>query len=169
MATRQTKGRQTATVLPSVLDRLMDDDPDSRVEQAIPRQTATHQLKEAIRRDLEQLLNTRLFGHADIQDHAELHKSVSGYGLPDFSTVIMGAPEHQEIYRQTIEDTISRFETRLRSVRVKFDESGRGDERTLFLRISAILTVERDQVPLLFDSRLHALTREVRLQEVHHG
>lgn len=153
----------------SVLDRLLEHAEPPRARGPVQRASITDEIKECVRRDLENLLNTRLLGNIHPERYTQLAKSVLGYGLPDFSTVIMGAPEHQEAYRQTIESTIARFETRLREVRVQVDETGRGDERTLYLRISALLLVEPNPVPLMFDSRLHALTREVRLQEIDHG
>lgn len=164
MPARRPEKTRSTQARPSLLDRLLDvaASPGTRT-------STTAEIKESVRRDLEDLLNTRLVGEIDETRFPELRKSLLRYGLPDFSTVIMGAAEHQEAYRQTIENTIARFETRLRDVKVQVDESGRGDERTLYLRISAMLLVEPDHVPLLFDSRLHAMTREVRLQEIGHG
>ena len=46
-------------VRPSVLDRLIDDDPRSNVEPPLTRSQSVRQFKTALRRDLEWLLNAR--------------------------------------------------------------------------------------------------------------
>ena len=46
-------------VRPSVLDRLIDDDPKSNVEPPLTRSQSVRQFKTALRRDLEWLLNAR--------------------------------------------------------------------------------------------------------------
>jgi len=47
-------------LVPSVLDRLLDDDPGVSREPARNRHQVLRELKQAVRRDLENLLNTRV-------------------------------------------------------------------------------------------------------------
>lgn len=163
------KVRTNQPVLTSLLDRLIDDDPDQSLEAVKPASTLLRDAKSNIRRDLENLLNTRLYRQTDLSDYPELRKSVVNYGLPDFSTVQFGSAEHREEFRQQIEQTITRYETRFRRVRVEITHAGEEHERTMYLKINALLMVEPDPVPLLFDSRIQAMDRIVKLRELRHG
>lgn len=161
--------RAQQPVLPSLLDRLLDDAPEDRHDapKATPKLLAD--FKAGVRRDLENLLNTRLYRQDAIKPYHELPRSVANYGLPDFGTVLMDSPEHREQFRQIVQDTITRFEPRLQRVRVDVAQNGESHDRTLYLRITALLLVEPDPIPLLFDSRLRALDRVVKLRELQHG
>src|SRR5260370_41366689 len=59
MAERETKRELLGPVTPSVLDRPPDDEPKSKTEGPPTHSKSLAQLKVAIRRDLENLLNTR--------------------------------------------------------------------------------------------------------------
>jgi len=161
--------RHQQAVVPSLLDRLIDDDPAQTSEAAQPAAVLLHELKAGVRRDLENLLNTRLYRQDAVAPYPELQTSVANYGLPDFSTVLLGSAEHREHFRRTIETTIERFETRLQRVRVSLAPPNDEHERTIHLKITALLMIEPDPVPLLFDSRIRALDRVVRLRELRHG
>ena len=92
----------------SVLDRLIDERPDeTRERPLIPSQTMTR-LREAVRRDLEALLNTRerCRGWPDIFE--EIEESVVGYGLPDFSVLSLQGRWRENLRRRVLE-TIRRF------------------------------------------------------------
>lgn len=161
--------RHQQAVLPSLLDRLIDDEPDQRLEAVRPAGAELRALKDGLRRDLENLLNTRRYRQQSLTPYPELQRSVVSYGLPDFSTVLLGSAEHREHFRQTVQATIERFETRLRGVGVEIAQVGEEHERTLYLKITALLMIEPDPVPLLFDSRIRALDRVVTLRELRHG
>ncbi|MCC5810920.1 MAG: type VI secretion system baseplate subunit TssE [Ectothiorhodospiraceae bacterium] len=158
-------------VLPSLLDRLLDDEPGQHLESVRSSTELLQQMRAGVRRDLENLLNTRLIRQIDPKQKPELVQSVVNYGLPDFSTVQLGSAEHRERLRDVIRQTIERFECRLRQVSVELVDTGddQEHERTLHLKISALLMVEPDPIPLMFDSRIHALDRMVRLRERRHG
>jgi len=163
------KVRTDQPVLTSLLDRLIDDEPDQKLEVVKPVSTLLRDAKANIRRDLENLLNTRLYRQSDLGDYPELKKSVVNYGLPDFSSVQFSSAEHREQFRQEIESTITRYETRFRRVRVEITQAGEEHERTMYLKINALLMVEPDPIPLLFDSRIQAMDRIVKLRELRHG
>ena len=74
-------------LVPSVLDRLLDDQPDVSREPVKPRHQMLRELQEAVRRDLENLLNTRARVGNLPSDLLELQKSVVHYGLPDFRSI----------------------------------------------------------------------------------
>lgn len=161
--------RSQQPVLPSLLDRLIDEEPEVGLEPIKPAAALLQDIKANIRRDLECLLNTRLYRPLDLARYPELQSSVVNYGLPDFSTVLLGSAEHREGFRQAIRATIERFEPRLRRVQVEISPSGEEHDRTLYLKITGLLMVEPDPVPLLFDSRIRALERAMQLRELRHG
>jgi len=156
-------------LLPSLLDRLTDEAPDRRREAERSRVAMLRDIRDGIRRDLENLLNTRCIATLDDSPMQELRTSLLTYGLPDFSRVQLGAEADREALRRRIQEAIRRFETRLANVSVALIDSGAYGDRTLHLKISALLMVEPDPVSLVFDSRIHTLDRKVRLQEVYHG
>jgi len=164
-----TRIRSQQPVLPSLLDRLIDDAPVQQKEVAKPAPVVLRDAKANIRRDLENLLNTRLHQQYPLERYPELKQSTINYGLPDFSSVLLGAAEHREVFRLTIERTIKHFEPRLQRARVQITTAGEEHERTLHIQITALLMVEPDPVPLLFDSRIRALDRIMKLRELRHG
>ena len=163
------KIRSHQPVMPSLLDRLIDDNPHHALELVMPVSTNLTSYRKSIRRDLENLLNTRLYRQSNISAYPELQKSVVNYGLPDFSTVQFSSAEHREEFRQSLEQTIEQYETRFKRVRVEITQTGEEYDRTLYLKINALLILEPDPVPVLYDSRIHALDRAVTLRELEHG
>lgn len=162
--------RSCQPLLPSLLDRLMDEDPAARFEPVKPVGALLRDIKANLRRDLEWLLNTRRSQPEQVLDrYPELRHSLMAYGLPDFSGVPLGSAEHRETFRATVQSTIKRLEPRLSQVLVEMHPIGAPEERTLYLRITAMLLVEPDPVPLLLDSRIQAQDRTVRLRELRHG
>ena len=92
--------RQDQPLVPSVLDRLLDDDPDNHKEVERPRTTVLREIKQSIRRDLENLLNTRLRCVPFPQELEELERSLVNYGIPDFTQAAMGARSSRDRMRQ---------------------------------------------------------------------
>ena len=74
-------------LLPSMLDRLID--PES-AGTAWRRGYGIHQMIDAVRRDLEDLLNTRQSHQGMPEEFVELQRSIATYGLPDFSSIDAG-------------------------------------------------------------------------------
>jgi type VI secretion system protein ImpF len=144
-------------LLPSVLDRLLDADPDSQVEPPQSRAHLLRELKQSVRRDLENLLNTRICLYPVPDDLPELKTSVLNYGIPDFTGLSMGSREQRDRLREMVEDAILRFETRFVSVRVEVatgPSSARATDRTIHFRIEGLLYAEPAPEPVTFDSQL---------------
>ena len=80
------------TVTPSLIDRLIDRDPRASTDPHTTRAQSVRQLKAALRRDLEWLLNTRRNPDAAADSLAELSHSLFNYGLPDFSSLSLNSP-----------------------------------------------------------------------------
>ena len=141
------------TVRESVLDRLLDDEPELRQHDPPPRaREATARVFQSVRRDLEWLLSTRLTWIDDgllACEHAS--RSVAAYGLADFSHE---APAHIDTrlrLKRAIEEAIARFEPRLTRVTVT-PEPPSQHERSLRFRIDAILRVDPIREPVTFDT-----------------
>src|SRR5208337_1511026 len=106
------------TVTLSVLDRLIDREPNNSVESPLSRAQSVRLLKSAVRRDLEWLMNTR----CNLQDPGESLKEVSHslylFGLPDFSNYSMSSPADRARLHRQILAAIKQFEPRLGNVRL---------------------------------------------------
>ena len=110
----------TQRYAPGLFDRLIDDQPIGRAGASHATCAASwtvEQLKEAIARDLESLLNTR----AALPEHLlagypEASKSVLTYGLIDFAGMCMTSDIDRKRICAAVLLTIQRHESRLHSV-----------------------------------------------------
>ena len=145
-------------LLPSVLDRLIDDAPELSTEP--PKQSAQllRELKQAVRRDLERLLNTRWRCVSWPPSLQELDYSVVNYGIPDFTSAHLRAAEDPDVLCAVIKSAIEHFEPRLKNVRVDPVENSQELDRTLRFRIDAVLTVEPIEDRVLFNSTVEPTT-----------
>ena len=95
-------------LIPSVLDRLLDDEPDRQQEPVKSRNQVLRDLKQSVRRDLENLLNTR-WRCAPLPPHrSERELSLVNYGIPDIAGADLGSAEQREQFRRTLEAAIRR-------------------------------------------------------------
>lgn len=140
-------------ITPSVLDRLIDDDPERQVEPLASRSKSIEDLKQSVRRDLEWLLNTRQTVGGVPAGLKELGHSLAAYGLPDFSSYTVKSPGDQMRIQRILERAISSFEPRLESVSVTLVPA-RDSEQKLRFRIDARLRVEPAPEPVTFDTIL---------------
>lgn len=153
-------------ILPSLLDRLIDDEPDSQDENIKSYGVVLSEIKDNIRRDLECLLNTRLYRDHLPADLPELDVSIVNYGLPDFSMVQLTSDEGKTGFKEEVQKIIEKFEPRFKSVDIELDQVGEDFERSLYLKISAVLMIDPDPIPLLFDSRVKVLDKAVNLRVI---
>jgi type VI secretion system protein ImpF len=144
-------------LLPSVLDRLIDLEPKVSTEPQAARAHLLAQIKAAVKRDLEWLLNTKLT--IEVPDELPgLRASLLAFGLPDFTHSSLANSQDQTKLRRAIEVAIQRFEPRLTGVVVTLVE-GREFDRTLRFRIDALLKVDPAPEPVTFDSLLQLHTK----------
>jgi type VI secretion system protein ImpF len=145
-------------LVPSVLDRLLDEDPSAQREPAKSRHQVLRELKLSVRRDLENLLNTRrrcLPWPADLTD---LGPSLVNYGLPDFTGANTGSSEGREQLCQAVEEVLRSWEPRFKSVKVQLLDSTEPLDRTLRFRIDALLYADPAPEPVVFDSLLQPVS-----------
>lgn len=151
-----------APVQASLLDRLLDDDPEQEREAPRTLAQSVRDLERAIERDLRDLLNTRL---RPGPLPTALEKSLLGYGVPDLAATNLAAPAARAEFLRSIEAVIRRFEPRFdpRSVKVVAHEGATDVDRRVRFRIQA--TVLADPVPqaVVFDSELEPAQRRFQL------
>ncbi len=92
---------------------------------------------------LNNILNTRR-GNVPIADD---------YGIPDFTEFLHYYPESLREFERAIRQSITKFEPRLKAVRVTFTPQEE-DMFTVRFQISAKLVMTPNAAPILFDSRL---------------
>ncbi|MCC7427680.1 MAG: type VI secretion system baseplate subunit TssE [Alphaproteobacteria bacterium] len=149
----------------SVLDRLIDDNPSSTVD---PRRTRTQTLKDlrtAVRRDLEMLLNTRQRCRSTPEHLAEVNQSVVAYGLPDFATASMSGRDWRDSLRRAIERQVRLFEPRFVHVNVKVMDDGDGLERMIRFRIDALMHADPAPEPVVFDSMVEPSVQQFSVSD----
>ena len=147
-------------LMPSLLDRLTD--PGSGGT-AWRRGYGVEQMTESVRRDLEDLLNTRQSTAGWSRDYGEIYSSVLGFGLPDLTTLAAHTLEQREEIGRLIEQAISCFEPRLNGVRAVMLENRDANDRSVKFRIDARLCV--DPAPeVAFDTVLELTTGHYSVQ-----
>lgn len=153
----------------SVLDRLLDDEPENRGdERQSDYPSGLRQLRESVVRDLQWLLNARV-GRSPVYDgsgrHEQdpLHGTVLCFGLPDITTVDLKNVERRDAMRRSILAAIKKYEPRLDFVSVGADEEHAEGGETLF-RIEARLLVDPEPIRLTFDAAVSWRDRNVEIR-----
>lgn len=134
----------------SILDRLIDREPDVSVEPV--QEFSVGRIKDGVARDLENLLNTRRTIIPVPSSFKGVSDSLFFYGLPDFTSSNPANVSVRSKLRLEIEKTIARFEPRLKNVAVHIDSLA-GIGRDLRFRINAVLFVDPIAEPVVFDTR----------------
>lgn len=152
------------SLLPSILDRLLDDEPGVTHEPLPRRAQNLRQLKKAVTRDLEALLNTRQETLRELPAaFTALSRSILTYGLPDFTAFGLLNVHDRNRIRRVLEQAVTAYEPRLARVRVTL-EPPREFDRTMRFRIEALLQVEPAPEPVTFDAMLQLSTHEYTVQ-----
>ena len=149
-------------MLRSLLDRLIDLDPDQRSDESVQQRFSTTQLRATVERDLENLLNTKCFTGELPEATPQLERSLLVYGLSDYTSKNPSSPSVRNDLRQEIERVIARFEPRLKkaSVRVELPEGG---ERRVKFVISALLQMDEKSEPVNFNTYYDSMRSEYKI------
>jgi type VI secretion system protein ImpF len=140
-----------SSLLPSILDRLIEPRENEAVNLTL-RGQSVRELEEAVRRDLQDLLNTRRTATDEFPEEAELSRSLLTFGLPELSTYNPTVPEQQRVLQGIVEGTIQRFEPRLMDVRVTSISADSSSGRGLRMCVEALLRVAPAPLPITFDT-----------------
>lgn len=137
----------------SVLDRLIDRDPKRSAEAPLTRAQSLRELKAAVKRDLEWLLNTRKTIEPAPESARETVRSVYHYGFSDLSSkFVLSSRDHNDLARE-MEATITQFEPRLKRPKVRM-EPVEGNYRVLNFVIDGMLCMDPSPEPVRFDTIL---------------
>lgn len=146
------RGLGETTITLSVLDRLIDHEPDTRIENPPSRAQSLRLLKAAVLRDLEWLLNTRRIVDAPDESMKEVNKSTYVYGLPDVSMLTMETIVDRNRLVRQIMTAINTFEPRLTNVRLSFANTADAAKQDVRIRIEAMLRMDPAPEPISFDT-----------------
>ena len=99
--------------LPSLMDRLTDQEPDRRLEAPRPQAMSFQEYRAGFQRDLMRLLSYGLQPElAEYAEHPEVQRSVLNYGMPNLLGMADVAMKPQ-LVEQAIREAITRFEPRV--------------------------------------------------------
>lgn len=146
--------RKDQPLVPSVYDRLIDEDVTLQHDTPKSRSQVLRELKQSVRRDLESLLNTRWRCADWPPDFDQLDLSLVNYGIPDFTGSNMATAANRDHLRRVVERALKTFEPRFKSVQVELLENREREDRVLRFRIDALLYAEPAPEPVTFDSQL---------------
>jgi type VI secretion system protein ImpF len=151
---------QKTPIAPSILDRLLDDEPGNSREPVTSHFHNLRGLERVVARDLEALLNTRRETLVELPaEFTEVNQSLVNYGLPDFTSFSLESLDDRNSICRAVERAIADFEPRLQNARVVID-APREHDRGLRFRVDALLRVDPAPEPVTFDAVLQLNTRE---------
>lgn len=145
-------------VTQSILDRLMEveDWPTTRSQ-------STRFFRDALKRDLEWLLNTRQPPVPELANWPAAKASVANYGLPDISSLgLNNAADHRAL-RIAIETCLRNYEPRLIDVRVTLQGSDTTDRRLRF-HIEGNMKLDPAPEEIAFDTVLELSSGEYKVK-----
>jgi type VI secretion system protein ImpF len=164
LARRNERAADGPAVRLSVLDRLIDEAPGKSDEPALSSAEAIVRVRNALRRDLEALLNAHRRWRSVPQGYEELPRSPLAWGIAGFTAGAFNDPRKREELRTEIENAIRTFETRLARVRVTLLEPDNTLSSTLRLRIDGLLRIETEAEPIAFDTLINAASTGVKVE-----
>lgn len=141
-------------LVPTILDRLLDDNPERQKDPPMSSGYVLRELKKSVRRDMENLLNTRYRCNDIPASLPELETSLVNYGIPDFTGASFANEEDRKELRRLIERIIRRFEPRFKEVTVHLDTRSGNRDRVIRFRIDGLLHADPAPEPIVFDTRL---------------
>lgn len=136
----------------SVLDRLLADPRDGAAGLTLT--YTLEQLREAVARDVEALLNSRsAIDFEKLADMPHARRSVICFGIRDFVGRVLTNSEEQRHIAASLSHAIQAFEPRLRDVRIEFYQRP-GVMNSLAFTIRALLLAHPSAEPVAFDAVL---------------
>ncbi|HTF90214.1 MAG TPA: type VI secretion system baseplate subunit TssE [Planctomycetota bacterium] len=155
---------QQRPILPSILDRLIDEAPEQSREAPVSAQQFLRDLRSSVRRDVESLLNTRQRFVEAPEGLRELCSSVYEYGIPDVAGTNLSSKRRRDEFLKIIESELRDHEPRFKTVRVISGGETGSLQRTLRFRIEALMHAEPAPEQVQFDSRIEPVTRAFQVK-----
>lgn len=160
-------------LVPSLLDRLTDNNPESKAELREARVLSISQLRNCVLRDLSCLFNaTRLEAVADLESYPEIRRSTLNFGLPSLSGKVatgLNLKETERAIRQAIIDFEPRLIPDSVMVRMIEDDNGPDNHNVVSFRIEAQLYAQPAPVELLLHTDLDLESGQCKVAEASGG
>lgn len=154
-------------LLPSLLDRLLDNRPDLTEEPRWHEAQVIRSIKQGLCRDVQDMLNARLPLGELPEGLTELPTSLVNYGLPDLQSLEIREDHELETLCRRITELIKAFEPRLQDIRVIPDLDGsdrRPLDRRLQFTIEAVLVVEPLREGIRLSSAIDATSGDFQVE-----
>jgi type VI secretion system protein ImpF len=132
---------------------LIDLEPGSSVEPIPNWFQSFRDLKAAVKRDMEWLLNSRRTPEAVGDELPLARRSVFNFGLPDITSIVLQSATDRARLLRMIEEVVSTYEPRLQDTKVFLDEVAPGS-RMLRFSIEGLLRVDPAPERVSFDTLL---------------
>jgi type VI secretion system protein ImpF len=150
----------------SIFDRLIDDAPETGQDAELSRASLYSQVRDAMKRDLEVVLNARRRFLSPPAHLTYLQDSLLNFGMSDFTNENVRSADFQREFRLHVIDLIKRLEPRLVSVDVRIIEGKDEFDRALRFRIQgALMLGEGEREEIIFNSYMDALERNVVVEK----
>lgn len=150
----------------SVFDRLLDFEPEIQAEKPVGIGERLRRSKDAIRRDLEVLLNTQQPLGDDMSALPEIQTSLLKYGTPGFHGLMLATRQQRQRLALAIQELITLFEPRLYKVAVGLGDEKADTNRLLHLRLRASFRFDDNEETLVFDTTLDPAIRQFKIENV---
>lgn len=149
-------------VLPSLLDRLTDQQPAQPADPPVSREESARRFRESVQRDLDWLLNSRRTIRTAAEE-SEVARSMHEFGLPDFSSRTRSDAGWQARLIDDLTDTIRRFEPRLDNVLVSLSDGS--DLQRVRFSITATLIMDPSPEQVVFDTVLEIASGDIAVED----
>ena len=152
------------TVTQSVLERLIDRDPQGLSEPPPTRAHSVRMLRASVRRDLEWLLNTRRTPEPAGAEFPELARSLHNFGLPDLNALNWESSRDRNRLARIVQEALTIFEPRLRGAQVIPLEPVAGSPHVMRFQIEGLLEMDPSPEHISFDTTLQLSSGEYQVK-----
>ncbi len=128
-----------------------------------------YELSEAIRSNIELLLNTKKRVIPSDKNFNYIEQSVLNYGLEDFMGIYFDSKLVCEELCVKIENAINSFESRLKNVRVLLDENYTLQNKNVAFHIEGTLQIEQEYQPVNYHSQFIQPSRLFAVSTLNRG
>jgi type VI secretion system protein ImpF len=150
--------------VPGLFDRLLGTPMRGPIGSSMMRMSADD-LKDAVARDLEALLNTRsTISEEMLKDYPECASSIVSYGLSDFADRSLSSPSDRAHICACLEKVIAQHEPRLQNVKALLEMREDSVNRLRF-SITALLVANESQEAVNFDAVLQPSTLQYSISK----
>ena len=144
------KTKNESVVTQSLMERLITSETD---DWTTSRAQSLRIFRDALKRDVEWLLNSRRPPINAISDYPLATASVINYGLPDISSMGLNSASDQRTLISAVQQCLRNYEPRITDVRV-YLESSEVVNRSLRFRIEGMMMVDPAPEEINFDTVL---------------